>query len=352
MSLAFTFIGTIIGAGFASGQEIRKYFVDLGGYGFFGIVFVSILFMIIGEKIMLMGYFAKADSYDKILGYGFRCKFRKVIDYILCFCLIATASTMFSGTGAFLEQAFGLQPAIGSLIMAIIAFLVTILGIKGIMKVSSFIVPVLILLTCIISIASFCEVDLVNISLINEVRAKGIFPALISATIYGAYNLIMALSVLPSLGNSAKDKRQIRLTSILSGLIIGIFGVIIYFALLVNYDKIQASEIPIAVLASSSYGILYGISFIIAVLTTAVGCLYGVYTRFDKNILTFVFICLGSYVISLFGFSTLVAKLYYAMGIFGIFLIMMLLMGYNISSRRRNSYNVKNKKIARYKNEF
>ena len=349
MSLAFTFIGTIIGAGFASGQEIRKYFVDFGGYGFFGMVFVAILFMVIGEKIMLMGYQAKADSYDKILMYGFRCKFRKVVDYILCFCLIATASTMFSGTGAFLNQSFNMHPALGSFLMMIVTFFITILGIKGIMKVSSFVVPILILLTCSISIISFRGVDLGSITLINEVRPKGIYPALISAVIYGAYNLIMGLSVLPSLGNSAKDKREIRITSIFSGLIIGVFGLIIYFALLVNYDKIQANEIPIAILASSSYKTLYGISFIIAVLTTAVGCLYGVYTRFDKSIFKFIIVSTASYIISLFGFSTLVARLYYAMGIFGIFLVIMLLIGFNISLKRHNSFN---KKVRYIKNDI
>lgn len=347
MSLAFTFIGTIIGAGFASGQEIKKYFVDFGSYGLIGIIFVTIIFIVIGERIMLMGYTSKADSYDKILWYGFKCKFRRLIDYILIFCLVSTASTMFSGTGAFLQQDFNIPFIIGALIMMVVTFFITILGIEKIVKVSSFIVPILIFITCIISIKSLKGVDFLKVTLINEVSPKGIFPALFSAIIYGAYNIVMGLSVLPVLGNNAKNKKGIKIVSILSGLIIGIFGVIIYFALFANYDKIQASEIPISVLTNSSYKFLYGISFIIAVLTTAVGCLYGIYTRFNKNIYIFSGICIISYIISLYGFSTLVSKLYYAMGIFGIFLIVMLLMGYNISENRR-----KNKKMRGIKNEF
>ena len=334
MGLIFTFIGTIIGAGFASGQEIRMDFTDFGWYGAIGLILVSFLFMYIGEKIMLMGYSRKAESYEEILGYGFRCRFKKVIDYCLCFFLVATASTMFSGAGAFFYQAFGLNTIIGSLIMAIVSFLVVILGIRGIMKVSSFIVPLLILFTCIISVVSFIDIDFSTITLINEIKHKNIGFAVVSALIYGAYNIIMALSVLPSIGSSAKNEKQIRVTSIISGSIIGIFGFIIYLALLGNYDKIQGVEIPIAVLASSNYSLLYGISFIIAVLTTAVGCLYGVYTRFNKNIFIFSIICLGAYFISLFGFSVLVGKLYYIMGIFGLFLIFMLLRGYSISRSR------------------
>lgn len=337
MELVFTFVGTIIGAGFASGQEIRQYFTDFGAYGAIGILMIAGLFAIVGEKIMLMGYTSRADSYDKLLWYGFRCKFRVVIDYFLCFFLVATASTMFSGSGAFLYEAFGLNTAIGSAIMAIITFLITILGIKRIMKISSIIVPILVFITCFISVSSLSQGEFSEISLID--KNVSVFSALGSAIIYSSYNIVMGLSVLPAIGSKARDKRQIRFISVISGIVIGIFGFIIYFALLLNYDKIQGVEIPIAVLGGSTYKFMYGISFVIAVLTTAVGCSYGVFTRFDKNIWIFVGICLAAYLISLFGFSVLVAKLYYVMGIFGVFLISMLLIGYN---KRRNRKDNKN----------
>ena len=335
MGLIFTFIGTIIGAGFASGQEIKLYFANFGLYGAIGLIFVSLFFMFVGEKIMLMGYKRKAESYDEILGYGFRCKFKKVIDYCLCFFLVATASTMFSGAGAFFNQFFGLNLAVGSFIITIITFFIVILGIKGIMKVSTFIVPILILLTCVIAISSILDFNIDDYTLINEVRTKNTFSALISGIIYGAYNIIMGLSVLPSLGSSAKSEKHIKVTAIFSGLIIGIFGFIIYFALLANYDKIQGVEIPIAVLSGNRYSLLYSISFIIAVLTTAVGCLYGVFMRFNKNVFIFGLICITAYFISLFGFSVLVSKLYYIMGIFGVFLIFMLLRGYSFSMNKK-----------------
>lgn len=328
MQLVFTFIGTIIGAGFASGQEIRKYFADFGICGFIGIIFVSMIFIFIGEKIMLMGRSRRAESYDEILGYAFKCKFRIIVDYILCFFLVTTASTMFSGAGAFFSQTFGMNFSLISLIMMIITAIIVICGINKIMKISFVIVPILIILTCIISVVAFKNV---NFNIYSGLRFGNIFNALISALIYGAYNIIMGLSILPSLGNNAKDKKEIRFIASLSGIIIGVFGTIIYFALLSNYDKIQSVEIPIIVLAGNSYSFIYGISFIIAVLTTAIGCLYGVYTRFNKNIPIFLAICFIAYFISLFGFSVLVAKLYYAMGIFGVFLIAMLIFGYSIS---------------------
>jgi len=330
--VAFTFIGTIIGAGFASGQEIRKYFVDYGMYGLIGLIVVTIVFIFIGEKMMVLGYAVKSDSYDKALGYAFRCKAKKTIDYILCGFLIATASTMFSGTGAFFNQVCSWPLAIGSLLMAILAGIITIVGISGIMKISTLIVPILIFITSIISIFSCTNMDITKVSIINEIDTNNFIGAIISAVIYAAYNLTLGMPVLITLGNSAKNKKEIRLSSIIAGFIIGAFGVIIYFALFSNYSLIQGAQIPILALTSNRGFLWYGISFIIAVLTTSVGCLFGVYSRFNKNKKFFLIATIGAYIFSLFGFSNLVANLYFGMGLFGIFIISMLLYGASKSS--------------------
>ena len=329
--LAFTFIGAVIGAGFASGQEIRQYFVDYGGYGLIGLIIITVLFVALGERLMLMGYTSKSDSYEVVLGYAFRCKFKKVVDYIFTFFLVATAGTMFSGCGAFFEQTLGLSFAIGSAIIAILTFFITILGIKGIMAVSTIEIPLLIGITCFVAMNSVNISDFFKMSLINEVGNSGLISAIVSAVIYVSYNLIMSFSILPALGNSCKNRREIRITAILSGIIIGVLGYIIYLALLVNYDKIQGVEIPIATLAGMSNGFIYGVMFVLAVLSTAVGALYGVYARVDKNIGAFSLICLGGYLFSLVGFSNLVANLYFYMGVGGIFLIAMLIIGHNKS---------------------
>lgn len=330
--MAFTFIGTIIGAGFASGQEIRKYFVDFGIYGLFSLIIATLLFIIIGEKMMTIGYATQSDSYDKALNYAFRCKLKKAIDYILCGFLVGTASTMFSGTGAFFNQVFSLPVAVGSLLMAVLTVLITIVGINTIMKISTFIVPALIFITSIIAFSSIGEMDTTKISLINEVGNNNFIIASLSGVIYAAYNLILGMPVLITLGSVAKSKKQIRINSIFAGLVIGLFGFIIYSALFTNYSTIYGTEIPILALTSNSGFLWYGISFVIAVLTTSVGSLFGVYTRFNKNKKVFLLITVLAYFFSLFGFSNLVANLYFVMGILGMFIISMLLYGVNKSS--------------------
>lgn len=332
--IAFTIIGAIIGAGFASGQEIRRFFVDYGIVGYFGFILVCVLFYLLGQKIMNMGYSSKADSYDKILGYAFRCRLKSFFDYVICFFFIASASTMCSGFGALCEQFFQIPYALGSLIMALISFGIVIFGINGVMKLSSIAVPILVILTSYIAVQSLNGIDIVKITHITEVGHATAFPVIISAVLYASYNLVMSISVLTALGASVKEQRSIKVGAIVSAVTIFLFGSIIYFALFMNYDKIQGAEIPIAALTGTSQTWLYFISFFFAVLTTAISLLYGVYTRVDKNVNRFFVICVISYLLSLVGFSNLVSKLYTVMGVFGIFLLGMLLYGYRRSKNK------------------
>ncbi|MBP3283982.1 MAG: hypothetical protein J6M02_00590 [Clostridia bacterium] len=332
--IAFTFIGAIIGAGFASGQEIRRFFVDYGIVGYLGFILVAFLFMLLGEKIMNMGYSSKADSYDKILGYAFRCKWKPFFDYLICCFFIATASTMFSGFGALCEQFFQIPFALGSLMMALISFGIVIFGINGVMKLSSVAVPVLILLTSYISLKSLAGTEFTQITHITEIRNISAIPVILSAVLYASYNLVLSISVLAALGANARDKSSMKKGSVISAITIFIFGSIIYFALFMNYGKIQGAEIPIAALTGPSQTWLYFISFFFAVLTTAISLLYGIYTRVGQNVKHFFVICVISYLLSLVGFSTLVAKLYTLMGVFGVFLLLMLLHGYRRSKKR------------------
>ena len=165
-----------------------------------------------------------------------------------------------------------------------------------------------------------------------------------SALIYVSYNVIMAIAVLPVLGNISKDIKSINKSAIISGVIIGIFGTIICISLLINYGEIQFVEVPLALLANQSnnvYSILYFISFVTAVATTTVSALYGIYTRIDKCYLKFGAIVGVAYLGSLFGFSVLIKYLYTFMGYVGFIIIVMLLKGF---TKRKNRFLTKNDK--------
>jgi uncharacterized membrane protein YkvI len=189
------------------------------------------------------------------------------------------------------------------------------------------IVPVLLITTGVVAISSIYKVNISESFISEDVRYE--LKGILSGVLYASYNLIMAISILPVLGGIAESKKEINKAAIIGGSIIGVFGLIIYFSLYLNYDKIQAVEIPLLTIASCRRGVvylLYGVSFSLAVFTTAISALYGIYSRLHKSFY-FLGIILITYAFSLIGFSKLIEYLYSIMGYIGAIIILMLLRG-------------------------
>ena len=63
----FVIIGTIIGAGFASGQEIYSFFNIYKENGFLGIILASILIGLVMYKVIKMSDKLNTESYKDLL---------------------------------------------------------------------------------------------------------------------------------------------------------------------------------------------------------------------------------------------------------------------------------------------
>lgn len=322
ISVAFTYVGTIVGAGFASGQELKKYFVDFGVCGFLGIFMASFLIAYLGKKIMIICNKNDISTYDKLLNLLANNELSKIFDFFITIFLIGTLTTMSSGMGTILNQVFNIPLWIGSICLILVTIFVVNKGITNISKINVIIVPILITVTIIISTTSLRGFDNAVFNQ-NTNFVKSIF----SSVLYVAYNVVMSISILPALA-VATNKNKIEKGSIGAGIIIGTLSLLISLALVLNYDIIQNVEIPLAVLSNKYIG-FYIIIFILEIFSTAVSSLYGVYGRINKNNKLMWIIILFTYVFSLFGFSNLITYLYGVMGVIGIFMIFVLLKGEN-----------------------
>lgn len=62
--LAFVYVGTVVGAGFATGKEIVEFFVRFGWIGLLGILISGVIFTGLGAKMMLISKRIEAESYQ------------------------------------------------------------------------------------------------------------------------------------------------------------------------------------------------------------------------------------------------------------------------------------------------
>lgn len=66
ISIALAFVGLMVGAGFATGQEVIQYFIAFGPWGFAGAVVSGILMAVTGAVILQLGSYFLAEEHFSV----------------------------------------------------------------------------------------------------------------------------------------------------------------------------------------------------------------------------------------------------------------------------------------------
>lgn len=346
LGIAATYIGTVIGAGFASGQEILQFFAVFGVQGLYGLLIASVLFAVFGYLAMELGYRVRSRSYIEVLKLAGGRVFGLASDVLISFFLFGTLATMIAASGALFHQQLGLSGSWGSLLITLATVLTLFNGFRGVIKSLSVIAPVLLAVTITISLISI-------ISGLQEGKAPGATggssPLVAywawSPVLYVSYNLVTCIAILAPLGNQAKDLASIRKGALLAGLGLGTCAAAIFCAVSVNLDSLSGVELPMAYLAGKTvYGArqVYAVILMTAIYATSVGCFYGFVARFEdregkRNRLLVAAVALLAFLSSRFGFTNLVAYLYPMEGYVGIALLLGLVFGRRRVASRKPS---------------
>lgn len=335
LKVAATYIGTVVGAGFATGQEVLQFFNRFGAIGLVGIFFAVILFIIFGHIIMDLGKRLHSSSHEEIIRYSGGPVIGSLTDIIITFFLFGSFAAMIAGTGAMFTQQFNLPGSVGNILMALMTASTVMTGISGVINSISLVVPFLLASVVGVSVLSFFNSP-PDINFVANIGESFLINNwLMAAILYVSYNIIISIAVLGPLGYEAKDKKSIRNGAILGGLGLGFGAIMIYLALSTNLKEYSAFEVPMISLAgriSTTAQMTYAIVLIAEIYTTAVGALYGFVSRITsieknsfKGKLVIIITTISAILASQFGFSNIVKYLYPAVGYGGIIILICLL---------------------------
>ncbi len=116
LKVVFVIIGTIIGAGFASGQEMYVFFFSFGKEGFFGILISSILMggviyqaLKILNKYQIKNY---KEFLEILLSKNKNSRIKNIINLLVNIFILVTFFIMIAGFGAYFEQEFSINSLI------------------------------------------------------------------------------------------------------------------------------------------------------------------------------------------------------------------------------------------------
>ena len=327
--IATVFIGTIVGAGLASGKEITEFFTMYGVNSFLGIIACGIFYIIMGSIISKISIDHNLSSYSDVINIISPNILGKFTGFVTTFFLISSASIILAGSGALIHQFFGIPKILGSLIMISIAVFFLRRDTEGLIEVNSFIVPGLIgTLTLITALYfSFCK-DTISFSNISSFPPQKSGLA-ISVILYAGYNTLSASGVLVPLSTQMKKTKTMIIGVIVGAVGLTILCLMINVLLTVNQPYIYKYEIPLLFVANRFGNIIQSLLLVIIWLemfSTEVSDIYSISKTLEQSFnIKFkkaIFIVLGiALLISQFGFGNLITKLYPMFGLLSLIFI-------------------------------
>lgn len=328
--IAATYIGTVVGAGFASGQEVLQFFGLFGFNGIWGLVLATVLFAAFGWIIMDLGMRLNARSHLEVIYFTGGKWLGRIIDYVITFFLFGALTAMVAGAGAIFAEQFHWPALLGSTIMVVLTLVTVMLGLNGVINSISFVVPVLLGAVIGIGVWNIAATNFFSNPVIGSVPMRAPVPFWpFSAIIYVSYNLVMSVAILAPMGSKYRRPELLRRGAMLGGLGLGIGALAIFLALAPNLPQAARYQIPMIFVAGGLVPVLrtvYSLVLLAEIYTTAVGNLYGFVARVTSADSPSVrYYIIGTAVVALiasqFGFTTLVRVLYPTVGYAGLLLL-------------------------------
>lgn len=334
LKIAATYTGTIIGAGFASGQEILRFFVAYGNDGLWGLIVAGCLFAWLGYIVMNLSFTLRAKGYYQLLYAVLGTKTGLLFDVLCALFLFGVLTVMLAGAGA-VTEAYDLSYQTGLVGLGTAALLTALQGIKGIARVNTTIMPLLALATITVGTYSLCYHGMASLPPSIPPQAElAVAPHwLLGCLLYVSYNTVVGSTILVPLGAGIRSRR-IRLWGSLagSGMLILLAGFVV-LALVLHYPGILSSQVPMLDISSmqhSSLYVFYALILLIAMYTTSIACLYGCAVKLQEVTRLSFFVCCLSLVSAgliagQVGFSQLIGLVFPVFGYLAFYFVLKLI---------------------------
>lgn len=336
--IAGAFVGVIVGAGFASGQEIMQFFTSFGVMGLVGAALSSALFIFLAMALATLGQHHVAVSHKGVIHAICGRYLGMFVDAMITFFMFAIAVVMVAGGGALLEQLAGIPRLWGSAGVTVLTVAIVCLDIRKVIGFIGSITPLLALMVIIVSAVAFAnsDADLATLQAAAAEQPRGAANWFIAALLYVSYNIVAGAPFLVIMGGQALDRKTALWGGLIGGALLGALMLLIAGGMLMQVDHLGGVAMPMLLMAtqmSPFLGIVMGIAIFGMILNTAVGVLYSFSARVLEpdtprfrwgTVIAGILAFLGS----LIGFIQLVGTVYPFFGYLGFILIACTVLGW------------------------
>ena len=339
LSIAFIYVGTIMGAGFASGREIWQFFGVFGKSGYMGIGVITVMFMIIGFMTSRIARLLKTNDIGRVVAPLENQFFISFIGALMGVELLLALVFMSAAGGALFNQQFGWSKFIGG---ALIVFFVTITVIGGFERVSRvfrFIMPVLmtvVIFTCIFVLLGNDE-GVITESAFKPSPLAGTWP--IAAIMYLSFNALGIIPIISSSSIYAINEKHAYAGSIIGGLLLGALALLLFITLMIDMEFTGSVDMPMLAFSeklSPTVNLIYLLVMFCAIYGCATSNFYGFVIKMIKGShrnLKIIAAAMIGFTLGLVGFTTIIEYVLPIDGYFGMLIVIMLITNYVKTTR-------------------
>ncbi len=321
--VALCIIGTVVGAGFASGQEIMSFFIIYGKKSIFGLIIFALLLLVYLFCLLDTMRRKNISTYKGYLNEILPQKLSPFVELAVALFSLSTFVIMLSGFGEVVHQTHSVPNIVGAVLMSAVCFFVFSKKATGIVNAGAILTPVIIVFVVIIGILSaYTTLPTGSFNMLKKITDNFFF----SSLIYISYNTLSLTPVLVGLKDFIKSKKDIFLISLFSAAILGIMAFFIWYSLVKFEKNIVYNEIPmldVATYIGNGLSHTYPVVLFAAMLTTAISSGFAFLESANKIFkISYrklsAFLCVMSALASQIGFSALISSLYSFFGYIGI----------------------------------
>lgn len=334
LRIGAVFIGTVVGAGFATGQEIIQFFTCFGQIGAVTLLMTGILFYIMAAAVIRAAACYNAYNYKELIYHIAGNRIGFAYDILVTVFLLIGTSIMFAGSGALFHESLGLPHTLGVVLMAILTLIIILQSLTGILNINSIIVPVLFAVIAAVLAATVKNGDIEEIGskLLSNYNGS-LFKPLFYFLFFCCYNTFLSIGVLSAIPEKVKNRSALRMGVFLGAMGLMILSLMLNISLTLKSPQVFDYSIPMDCITSSLGKLVKNIAaFCIwcGIFSTAVSNAFSIakrlsedrYVTYNQACFFTVLCCLP---LAFFEFKGLISFFYPLFGALSMFIIFRLL---------------------------
>ncbi|CAD5107463.1 YkvI family membrane protein [Zestomonas carbonaria] len=290
IKVAGALVAFIIGAGFATGQEVMQFFAVHGLHGIGGSLIFFLLCTYLAVSLLLAGHKHGFMNLDEVFKYYTGNILGVVFSSYAVVMTFSVYVLMLSGAGSVLNESYGYPVYVGSLLLAAIVLLTVYFGLHGLINIIGYIGPLLVVLILVITASKviqdpgLVEVGNALIPSLEMLQVSSYW--WLSGVLYTAIQVVGLFSFLPAIGATVDNRKDLVYAGVLGPALIFCALALTILALISSMPDVNGKLIPMLYMASGTLPFISSLFVVIifaGVFTTAAPLLWVVLTRFTKN---------------------------------------------------------------------